>query len=93
MLEEINKYQENLDKVMEQQQNDAEIKINRVQKELDLFRAQVKKERNEIDLSQYVRESDFQQQLDLLKSSKLGKGGESETVGPITIKQIEKQFN
>lgn len=93
MLEEINKYQENLDKVMEQQQNDAEIKINRVQKELDLFRAQVKKERNEIDLSQYVKESDFQQQLDLLKSSKLGKGGESETVGPITIKQIEKQFN
>lgn len=60
MLEEINKYQENLDKVMEQQQNDAEIKINRVQKELDLFRAQVKKERNEIDLSQYVKESDFQ---------------------------------
>lgn len=59
MLEEINKYQENLDKVMEQQQNDAEIKINRVQKELDLFRAQVKKERNEIDLSQYVKESDF----------------------------------
>lgn len=93
MLEEINKYQENLDKVMEQQQNDAEIKINRVQKELDLFRAQVKKERNEIDLSQYVKESDFQQQLDLLKSSKIGKGGESETVGPITIKQIEKQFN
>ena len=59
MLEEINKYQENLDKVMEQQQNDAEIKINRFQKELDLFRAQVKKERNEIDLSQYVKESDF----------------------------------
>ena len=58
-----------------------ELKINRVQKELDLFRQQIKKERNELDLSQFVKETDLHEQLEFLKHTGGMKGGTETSLG------------